>query len=132
MSKHMFETRPILGFYPIERIVASFSLSHYLIFDCSHSLAVGRVFDNSLCCINILTSKRLPDHIPLELFQARCLILSNIFNVFKIILGVVNGVSLGTNLKFCSGQNMHSVNATCVLASAIFGGFLLHTTLLTS
>lgn len=43
----MSETRPILGLYPIERIVASFSLSHYLIFGCSRSLAVGRVFDNS-------------------------------------------------------------------------------------
>ena len=47
VSKYMFETRPILGFYSIKRIVASFSLSHYLIFGCSHSLAVGRVFDNS-------------------------------------------------------------------------------------
>lgn len=47
VSKYMSETRPFLGLYPIERIAALFSLSHYLVFGCSHSLAVGRVLDNS-------------------------------------------------------------------------------------
>lgn len=43
----MFGIRPILGLHPIERIVASFYPSHYLIFGYIHSLAVGKVFDDS-------------------------------------------------------------------------------------
>lgn len=99
-------------------------LSHYLIFGCNYFLAVRRLLIILLCCINIFTSKRLPLHIPLELFQTRCLILSNIFNVFRIILRVVNALSLGTIWNFLLvSAYIQIIGAIRALVSESFGKF---------
>jgi hypothetical protein len=101
---HCSKTRPVLGFYPIERTAASIFLSHYLIFGSSCSLALGRAFDNSGLLHKYFYFKEIACPHPHGIISSQMSNLANIFNVLKIILSVVNGVSLGAIWNFLMGS----------------------------